>query len=187
MGITDVSGRLARWRLRLAEFDYTIEYRKGNKNQIADAISRLPTTGETGVPPDVEVPVLNIEHTFEIDEEKIQKHILEDLHDDEDLLDIYTIYQNKYNISVGKYLNLNNNAPSCECTAAINIISDKEINKSHCPDLVCPVKPATMPAVTDAEIIFAQAEDKYCQNIQNFIQNKEIKNYLINEKGIICR
>ena len=31
LGITDVSGRLARWRLRLAEFDYTIEYKKGKK------------------------------------------------------------------------------------------------------------------------------------------------------------
>ena len=50
------SGRLARWRLRLLEFDFTIEYKKGAKNTIADAISRLPTFGETQVAPDVDIP-----------------------------------------------------------------------------------------------------------------------------------
>ncbi|CDF32578.1 unnamed protein product [Chondrus crispus] len=46
MSLTDASGRLARWRLCLLEFDFTTKYRKGAVNCIADAVSRLPTFGE---------------------------------------------------------------------------------------------------------------------------------------------
>ena len=40
---SDPTGRLARWRFRLLEFDFTVYYKKGAKNTVADAISRLPT------------------------------------------------------------------------------------------------------------------------------------------------
>ena len=60
LGATNISGRLARWRIRLCEFDFSLEYKKGKKNTIADAISRLPTTGETEVDPYLDVPVLNL-------------------------------------------------------------------------------------------------------------------------------
>ncbi len=39
----DARNRLARWRLRLLEFDFTVRYKNGARNQIADAMSRLPT------------------------------------------------------------------------------------------------------------------------------------------------
>ena len=35
---SDHSGHLARWRLRILEFDFTVTYKKGAKNKIADAI-----------------------------------------------------------------------------------------------------------------------------------------------------
>ena len=54
---SDHSGRLARWRLRLLEFEFTVTYKKGAKNTIADAISRLPTYSEAKLAPDTEVPV----------------------------------------------------------------------------------------------------------------------------------
>ena len=41
MTLTESSGRLTRWRLRLAEFDFTIEYRPGRVHQVPDALSRL--------------------------------------------------------------------------------------------------------------------------------------------------
>ena len=41
MTSTESSGRLTRWRLRLAEFDFTIEYRSGRVHQVTDALSRL--------------------------------------------------------------------------------------------------------------------------------------------------
>ena len=53
---SDHSGRLARWRLRLLEFDFSVAYKKGAKNTIADAISLLPTYGEAQLAPDTEVP-----------------------------------------------------------------------------------------------------------------------------------
>lgn len=61
MSLTDASGRLARWRLRLLEFDFTVKYRKGAANAIADAISRLPTFHECPVGPEVDVPCFLVE------------------------------------------------------------------------------------------------------------------------------
>ena len=53
-------GPTARWRILLCEFDFSLEYKKGKKNTIADAISSLPTTGETEVDPDQDVPLLTL-------------------------------------------------------------------------------------------------------------------------------
>ena len=58
MKMTDASSLLERWRLRLFEFDFTVQYKKGAKNTIAECISRLPTFGETAVEPDVSIPCL---------------------------------------------------------------------------------------------------------------------------------
>lgn len=63
MNLSDASGRLARWRLRLLEYDFTVQYGKGAKNQIADAVSRLPTIGETPEGPDLDVPCFVVEST----------------------------------------------------------------------------------------------------------------------------
>ena len=45
-----------RWRPRLGEFDFEVKYKKGNLNTQADALSRLPTSGETTVSVDGEIP-----------------------------------------------------------------------------------------------------------------------------------
>ena len=53
---SDHSGLLARWRIRSLEFEFTVTYKKEAKNTIADAISRLLTSGEAKLAPDTEVP-----------------------------------------------------------------------------------------------------------------------------------
>lgn len=39
--IRDANSRLVKWRLRLEEFDYKIQYKKGKENLVADALSRV--------------------------------------------------------------------------------------------------------------------------------------------------
>ena len=47
MKIQEPAGRLMRWRLRLAEYTFNIQYKLGKLNTQADALSRLHTTEET--------------------------------------------------------------------------------------------------------------------------------------------
>ena len=62
LNIADVSGRLARWRLRLSEFDFEVVHRPGVKHQAADALSRMQTNGEDASRMDDEIPCFLAEH-----------------------------------------------------------------------------------------------------------------------------
>ncbi|CAK9809206.1 Retrovirus-related Pol polyprotein from transposon 17.6 [Anthophora quadrimaculata] len=55
----DLSPRVGRWFVRLSEFDYSIEYQKGERNSMTDALSRNPV----GAPENTDVeglPILGI-------------------------------------------------------------------------------------------------------------------------------
>jgi hypothetical protein len=41
MNVSDAQGRLARWRLRLSEFTFKVEYHPGAAHHASDALSRL--------------------------------------------------------------------------------------------------------------------------------------------------
>ena len=58
--LEDPTGRLSRWRMRLQELDFTVKYKKGKENVVADCISRLPTFGYSTVDVDTELPVFAI-------------------------------------------------------------------------------------------------------------------------------
>lgn len=61
--IKDPSSRLMRWRLRLEEYDYEIEYKKGKENTAADALSRLYPLTEELPPEDTEHILSGFEST----------------------------------------------------------------------------------------------------------------------------
>lgn len=54
--VTDPSGRLIRWRLRLSELDFEVIYKKGRENTQADVLSHLPSAGSNQDPVDYDVP-----------------------------------------------------------------------------------------------------------------------------------
>lgn len=66
-------GKRARWRLRLQEFEFDVEYLPGRKNRAADAMSRLKTSGgdTRSEPANVDIPVLSTEtaDVFGLEEE----------------------------------------------------------------------------------------------------------------------
>jgi hypothetical protein len=66
MNLSNAQGRLARWRLRLAEFDFQVEYRPGSSNHAADTMSRLEAPAQTLLeePIDTENPVLTLEEVM---------------------------------------------------------------------------------------------------------------------------
>jgi len=43
--LTTATGRLLRWRLRSAEFDFEVKHKTGANRHLPDALSRIPTTG----------------------------------------------------------------------------------------------------------------------------------------------
>lgn len=47
----DPGSRLVRWRLKLEEYDYNIQYKKGKLNCNADALSRIPTNNTVSINP----------------------------------------------------------------------------------------------------------------------------------------
>ena len=57
------SGKLARWALRLGEYDMTIQHTKGSLNVAADALSRYPSYGRpialSAMSPNPPSPVIN--------------------------------------------------------------------------------------------------------------------------------
>ena len=60
MPLTESSGRLTRWRLRLAEYDFTIQYRSGRVHQVPDALLHLISLRVA----ENHRPVVEIEKTF---------------------------------------------------------------------------------------------------------------------------
>ena len=67
LNLSDAQGRLARWRLRLLEFDYEVQYHPGALHHGADTMSRLrsedPVVAEPTDEIDTEVPCFALAHS----------------------------------------------------------------------------------------------------------------------------
>ncbi len=77
MSISDPSGRLMRWRLRLAEYTFDVRYKEGNLNCTADAVSRIPSTGLSAVHEDPDPPCLTGDETHPAGERNLSEIDLE--------------------------------------------------------------------------------------------------------------
>eukprot|EP00171_Calliarthron_tuberculosum_P018187 IDg18187t1 len=62
--ITEHSERLMQWRMRLAEFDFEIQHKKGSLNTQADAISRLSTQVRTTEHEETEILCLSVSNLY---------------------------------------------------------------------------------------------------------------------------
>ncbi len=51
--------RLERWRLRLLEYDFEVQYRPGHQHHAADLMSRLPSDGQDSDPIDHSIPCMD--------------------------------------------------------------------------------------------------------------------------------
>jgi hypothetical protein len=61
-----LSGRQTRWLETLADFDYVIEYVKGEDNGVADALSRRSDLNESGAPDERPPVFIDMKKTFEL-------------------------------------------------------------------------------------------------------------------------
>jgi hypothetical protein len=66
MNLEDAQGRLARWSLRLQEFEYELHYLPGRSHHRADMVSRLqsmdPSLCDPDSPVDTDVPCFFVSH-----------------------------------------------------------------------------------------------------------------------------
>jgi RNase H-like domain found in reverse transcriptase len=64
LNLADAQGRLSRWRLRLLEFDFEVQYAPGKENHVADTLSRLRPSdsflSEPPTPVDTEIPCFEV-------------------------------------------------------------------------------------------------------------------------------
>jgi hypothetical protein len=61
LNLSDAQVLLARWRLRILEFDFEVEYFPGKEHHGADTMSRLTTSPQPEVNPDIPVPAIDTE------------------------------------------------------------------------------------------------------------------------------
>lgn len=61
LGRADGSEQLARWRLRISESEYEVQYRSGVKHNVADAMSCLITNGLEEASVEDDIPCFTIQ------------------------------------------------------------------------------------------------------------------------------
>ena len=185
LSLSDASGRLARWRLLLQEMDFTIQYKKGIKNTIADAISRLPTFGETTVAPETDVPCFLIETSTPVDEGSGGTAPRAGL---SSILDTTVcpeqVFQSTQEAITQSITQVNREDYAFEEEL------DYEDNTDHVTARateVLDVEHSNLEPLTVEELVNNQANDKECEQIKKKICSKKKTIYTEDERGLIVR
>lgn len=101
--IKEPNSRLIRWRLKLEEFDFTIVYKKGQENFVADALSRIEVNfGETeSVLPQVRNASANLKDFEGLYQEEIETEEQQNIEDENS--SICSLHSNKKPEGTGNY------------------------------------------------------------------------------------
>jgi hypothetical protein len=87
LNLSDAQGRLARWRLRLLEFDFEVQYSPGREHHGADMMSRLCSPNPNVPVPtemiDTEIPCSTVEAESDPTLLRVEDLVHEQLHDPE--------------------------------------------------------------------------------------------------------
>ena len=153
-----------RWRLRLAEFNFEIAYRKGCLNYHGDALSRFTTLSETIHENDNDVP------TFLLTEDSSKSEHTDKPAHHQDCL------------------------PECHCDECRNEedeilaeLSDELADELYAalPD---PTKTDPMfQTITDEELLTAQLSDPFCSAVRRHLNEGVVSPFFDNDSGVLSR
>ena len=115
----DPSGRLARWALRLQEFDFSISYRSGRRHSDADCLSRLPMTTTEDSADTFDICFAAVSHTFP-DANIFKREQLNDLSLDPLFADARSLKgSGRFRLRDGLLYNTNNSASGARYLLAV--------------------------------------------------------------------
>ena len=160
--INDPSGRLMRWRLRLAEYDFNIEYKTGKTNTQADALSRLHTSAETINDDAEDFPAFHIGESI-----------------------------NDFNIQEGIFLSMDNvpdqTPDTDDSLSELNDIEDYTADAvfATLPDPV-PSDPMFQ-QISIEELLVTQQSDAFCMDIRRRLNEGVVMAFGFNDAGLLIR
>lgn len=159
--IQEPSGRLMRWRLRLAEYNFQVHYKKGPSNVHADALSRLRTTAETTTDDWDEIPSFSLEGNLPSPDTFPPKK---------------------------RFLCDQSQFAHCDNIASADLILDASIHDelfAALPDPT-PEDPLFRP-ISMEELAVAQFHDAFCVDIRRRLNEGVVLAFGENENGLLCR
>ena len=157
LNIQDPSGKLLRWRLRLAEYDFEIKYKLGKLNTQADALSRLLTDSEAAHEDMEEIPCF--------------------LADACERTDTTVCPLNEVDTEVDA------NDRDVDDSDRCDVVADEVFATLPAPT---PEDPIFAP-ITHEELVTCQLSDPFCQEIRQKMNTGEVRAFGFNDDGLLCR